>query len=646
MEPANRPPLIVAPVTLTLIILLCTKSVTAQISPGPLSRAHQSLSGPLQCTSCHKLAAGSGIFRCSECHTDIAHRLSLRRGYHAAVVSPTSTDKDCVTCHSEHNGENFLLIHWEPSQKAFDHRKTGYGLEGKHADLSCEQCHKARNIPEPERASIKKKDLNRTFLGLSRECLSCHTDQHRGQLGKDCLRCHTLIEWKRATGFDHTKTKFPLIGIHVRVACEKCHKPLSAEQKAARYVGLPFEKCSSCHTDPHRGSFKANCESCHNTVAWKKVSWSGMSAIFDHSRTDYPLLGKHANMRCSACHQGEAFNVPLAHGKCADCHAPDPHRGQFHARQDGGACEACHTVEGFKAVKFGVAEHATTTYPLEGRHAAVPCAKCHVPAGPRTNYRIKHTQCLDCHADIHKGQFASPRYNNRCESCHTVKGFTPSTFPLSRHSTTRFPLSGGHVAVACFDCHQARKPPDTSLSVPYRFDDISCVGCHVDPHNGQFSERMKKPGPDGKAAGCEACHSTKAWTDIVRFDHAISVFPLVGAHRAVPCASCHKPPNLELTMKNVVFTSASTRCEGCHEDPHANQFARDGRSPGCAECHNTNKWKPSLFDHETRTDFPLRGGHLNVRCDACHKTARLVEEGTVLFYKPTPHECAVCHGPA
>ena len=570
----------------------------------------------------------------------------MRRGYHASVVSATSTDRDCVRCHSEHNGENFFLIHWEPSQKAFDHSKTGYLLEGKHAELSCQQCHNARNIPEAERVSIKRQDLNRTFLGLSRDCLSCHTDPHRGQLGKDCLRCHTLAEWKRATGFDHSKTKYPLLGTHLRVACEKCHKPSAGEPKAAKYVGLAFDRCSACHADPHRGSFKANCDSCHDITAWKEVSWTRMRPVFDHSRTNYPLLGKHADVRCGTCHHGMVFNASLPHGKCADCHTPDPHRGQFRARKDGGACEACHTVEGFKTAKFGVAEHAATGYPLEGKHASVPCAKCHIPSGPGTNYRLKHGQCLDCHTDIHKGQFAGPPHNSRCEDCHTVKSYTPSTFSLRRHDAIRFPLTGGHVAVACYDCHQARKPPDTTSPVPYHFADMGCAACHRDPHNGQFAERMKGPRPDGAEIGCEACHTTKVWTDIVGFDHASTSFLLTGAHRAVRCIDCHKPPNLELTMKNVVFKSAPTRCEGCHDDPHAKQFAREGRDPGCADCHHTQKWKPSLFDHETKTDFPLKGGHLEVRCDACHKTTRAVGERIVLFYKPTPHQCAACHGPA
>ncbi|MBZ5544417.1 MAG: hypothetical protein LAO07_12175, partial [Acidobacteriia bacterium] len=176
--------------------------------------------------------------------------------------------------------------------------------------------------------------------------------------------------------------------------------------------------------------------------------------------------------------------------------------------------------------------------------------------------------------------------------------------------------------------------------------DLSCTGCHEYPHQGQFAEPMSKAGPEGFPLGCEACHVTKAWGEVGRFDHSTTKFPLVGSHRATPCMGCHKPSNLELTMKNVIFNAAPMRCEGCHEDAHAGQFARNGVRPECQECHNTNKWKPSLFDHETRTKFPLKGAHQHVRCAACHKILREVVGRAVLFYMPTPRDCAACHGPA
>jgi hypothetical protein len=109
----------------------------------------------------------------------------------------------------------------------------------------------------------------------------------------------------------------------------------------------------------------------------------------------------------------------------------------------------------------------------------------------------------------------------------------------------------------------------------------------------------------------------------------------------VACADCHKPPNMELTMVHVKFTGAPKACNECHENPHADQFGTRGSN--CATCHNSNKWRPSLFDHD-KTAFPLQGGHEDVACSACHTLKKPVNGTLVLFYKPTPTACEACHG--
>ncbi len=623
-------------------ILLWPLSVPGQISPGALSRSHQFLSGTTNCTSCHRLAGGAQHFKCLECHIEIAQRLTAHRGYHALLV-PQPDNEQCVRCHSEHNGVDFQIVHWEPSKQAFDHTKTGYILEGKHAGLACQQCHIASHIPPSERPGIKMKDLNRTFLGLSRDCATCHTDVHHGQLGRDCAQCHAFNDWQTVSHFDHSRTRFPLTGEHARVLCQKCHKPDKTNPKLVQLTGMPFDKCADCHKDPHNGAFKSPCESCHTTSGWRQISETKVASLFDHSKTKYPLLGKHSELRCEQCHKGADFNRPLSFARCLDCHT-DPHHGQFIARKDGGDCASCHTVDGFKPSTFTVKEHASTKYPLEGRHVTVACEKCHLPIGVNAVYRIKSTMCKDCHADIHKGQFAGAPHNNRCEECHTIQGFAPSTFTLAKHQSTRFPLTGGHLATPCAECHKDKTPPGTGEPAPYRYRELSCTACHIDPHRGEFAARMATLRADGKPEGCEACHSTDSWTRRVRFDHSSTAFPLVGAHRAVPCMDCHKPPNLEVTLKNVDFKAASTACHDCHEDPHGHQFAVNGVNPECTSCHNSSRWKPSLFDHETRTIFSLKGAHQDVPCAGCHTTQRVAEGKSVLFYKPTPTQCAACHG--
>ncbi|MBZ5526204.1 MAG: hypothetical protein LAP21_28635 [Acidobacteriia bacterium] len=642
----NRPSLRLRAALPWLCLLVAASGVSrAQISPGPLSRAHQSLSGVTQCTSCHNLGSGGGggALKCLECHTEIAQRLKVNQGFHAGVVKHDNPNKDCVRCHSEHNGEDFRLIHWEPSQEKFDHNKAGYPLDGKHAGLECRQCHNSTRIDAQFRPLIREKDLNRSFLGLARACASCHRDFHEGRLGKECQTCHNTSNWKDTTKFDHSRTRYPLTGEHIRVACAKCHTP-AEPGGAPRFTGLKFSTCAACHADPHHGAFQKDCSSCHSTAGWKQLSSAGLSSQFDHDKTAYPLRGKHSAVNCLVCHRNGNFKAPVPHALCADCHKPDPHSGQFARRKDGGKCESCHNVEGFKPSTYTVKDHATSGFPLEAAHAKTECAKCHLPAGAATKFKIKFALCLDCHKDAHQGQFAAAPLLNRCESCHNISAFSPSTYTMARHKQTRFPLTDGHIAVPCADCHAAKKQ-DFNAAVPYHFKDVTCTTCHEDVHKGQFQRFTSKARPDGRVLGCEACHNLKDWADMTKFDHdRQTTFVLIGAHKGTACIQCHKPENLETTMRHVSFKSAPSECEGCHDDPHARQFARDGRNPGCKSCHNTNKWKPSTFDHE-QTVFSLRGAHQDVKCNACHKEIREVEGKRTLFYRPVPKECADCHGP-
>ena len=132
-------------------------------------------------------------------------------------------------------------------------------------------------------------------------------------------------------------------------------------------------------------------------------------------------------------------------------------------------------------------------------------------------------------------------------------------------------------------------------------------------------------------------------TSPIRASHTNDTSLKAGPSNATRRTDCHKPPNLETNMIHVDFKAAPRQCEQCHEDPHGKQFAKGDITP-CAECHNSAKWKPSLFDHNRRTAFPLQGVHANVKCADCHNLMRKIEGKSILFYKPTPKECAACHG--
>jgi hypothetical protein len=290
---------------------------------------------------------------------------------------------------------------------------------------------------------------------------------------------------------------------------------------------------------------------------------------------------------------------------------------------------------------FGVKEHATSKYPLQGKHIIVECAKCHTPDGKETQYKIKFANCADCHKDVHDNQFAARPFNNRCETCHTAADFHRSLYTIAMHRNSRFPLSGAHVAVPCANCHAVGKTHRADNILPFRFADTSCTACHADPHHGEFKDRMARKRPNGTPFGCEACHNSASWTDINGFDHSKTAFPLLGAHRTVKCGACHKA---RVGSQEVQFKGTPKNCDSCHNDSHGGQFKDHNAKTFCENCHDTQRWVPSTFDHNKRTKLPLQGGHAHVKCDKCHSLAKFIDGNPVLFYKPTPLQCDACHG--
>ena len=272
------------------------------------------------------------------------------------------------------------------------------------------------------------------------------------------------------------------------------------------------------------------------------------------------------------------------------------------------------------------------------------CAKCHLPNTRLVIFRIQDPACASCHKDIHGGQFRRTPYDNRCETCHTDKGFKPSTFTMAQHSETRFPLTAAHAAVVCTDCHKPFFDRENLLPAKYTFEDQSCSECHIDPHKGQFTARLAVLLPDGSPAGCRSCHNTKSWRELQGFDHAATDFHSRDRIGPWLASSVIKSENLATgPKKQVSFASAPKQCAGCHEDIHGGQFSTNSTSTECSRCHKVLKWRPSTFDHNTQSTYKLDGAHRDVRCALCHIAPR-GSAGRTVLYKPTPRACARLHG--
>lgn len=600
-------------VHIIFILSLAATGAWAQLSPGDLSNAHAKLEGVSNCTQCHVLGDKVSNDKCLECHKEIKSLLDKKAGYHA---SKDVKGKDCASCHSDHHGRKFEMVRFD--EKNFNHNLAGYELAGAHKKADCRDCHKPDNI---ESAELKKR--KETFLGMGKQCLSCHDDYHQKTLANDCAKCHNVDAFKPATKFNHDKTDFALAGKHKTVSCEECHQKETKNGKEfQRFAGVPFNNCSSCHKDAHNNHLGTNCKECHNEQSF--ASRSNLSQ-FNHSKTHFSLKGKHKQVDCAQCHNLKATPLTVFQDKlgvktqdCATCHK-DVHEGKF-----GSACADCHNENSFQKVKqMEGFNHNLTGFALEGKHIAVDCKKCH-KADSYTD-PLPHNTCAACHSDYHQGQFASTSKTMDCADCHTVDGFAGSTYTMEQHAQTRFPLTGAHVATPCFACHQKEE------KWSFRKIGERCVDCHKDVHAGQIDTRWY---PNQT---CENCHTTEKWTGKNNFNHSQTAFKLVGKHDEQDCRACHVPDH---TYKYGKFKGLPATCASCHEDAHNRQFEQKGITD-CARCHGFNSWDMNDFDHN-KTRFKLEGKHVGVACEKCHKTTEL-NGITFVQYKFESFDCKVCH---
>jgi hypothetical protein len=424
-------------------------------------------------------------------------------------------------------------------------------------DDDCKRCHESGNKVVAKLCFACHKDLDAEISagrGLhgkqykAKPCEECHVE-HVGKTAK-------LVRWPggAADKLDHALTGYPLEQAHAKVSpCAKCHTKTSPLGKA-QFLGTSTA-CNTCHKDPHAGKFTADCKRCHSLSEWKTFD----RKAFDHQLARFPLTGKHVAVDCAKCHaktkpQAQRFKN-LAFDTCAACH-PDSHKGEFTARKNG-ECAQCHTIVGFAPTTFGVAEHATTAYPLDGKHAATPCRACHKNPAPRLAWNLPAKQCADCHANPHGTQFAKEMSQGGCAKCHTALDWHQ---PNIDHST--WPLVGAHARTACAACHGEQK--SGAQPAAYRGIPRTCEGCHDDIHAGQFTQTQP-------VKACTTCHDATTFKIGKTFDHAKTRYPLDGKHIGLACDKCHTSAALRNGATSVRWRLGYIECRDCHANPHREQ---------------------------------------------------------------------------
>ena len=210
----------------------------------------------------------------------------------------------------------------------FDHDRSVFPLEFKHALAPCESCH-----------------VQGVFAGTPRRCRDCHTQSGRIKatappsghirIVDDCDACHRSDLWRNVFRVDHAA----VIG-----SCASCHNNFNAAGKSARHV-QSSDLCGDCHVTfswagarYNHDNITGTCVSCHN----------GATAE-----------GKHPGHivsaeSCENCHSTRAWEpvTRVDHGSvfgtCVSCHNGVTARGK-HAQHpaSGNDCSSCHTTFGW-----------------------------------------------------------------------------------------------------------------------------------------------------------------------------------------------------------------------------------------------------------------------------------------------------------
>ncbi|MEQ1691852.1 MAG: hypothetical protein ABMA00_11230 [Gemmatimonas sp.] len=576
---------------------------------------HQAAGFAATCESCHSTATWLGApfdhattrfaltgnhraVTCVGCHADNVYRgksmacASCHQVKADATTNPNhAAARFASTCESCHT-----TTAWAGAR--FDHTQTRFPLVGQHVPQTCLACH-----------------ADRVYAGKPTVCVSCHQRNYDGttqpnhrQLGfpTACETCHTPAQWEHGQ-FDHASTtRFALTGAHLALSCRSCHAD-------GVFRGKPMT-CVGCHqgtynatTAPHHAQarFATTCESCHSTQRWTGTP-------FNHSTTRFPLLGKHVSATCLACHSDRVYaGKPSV---CQSCHQRDfdaSTRPNHRATGIPTTCESCHNANGWQTTAFN---HDVTQFPLVGAHRAVNCAQCHADGV----YKGKPTACVSCH----QSKFdATTTPNHRtsgipttCATCHSSTTWSPATYD---HALTRFPLAGAHRAATCAACHS---------DGVYRGKPTTCVSCHQSDFNATTTPNHRT---SGYSTSCESCHTVTAWKP-AGFDHALTRFPLLGAHRAATCQACHA---------DGVYKGKPTTCVSCHQSKFDASTRPNHRTSGiattCETCHSSTAWTPATFDHAA-TRFPLVGAHRAASCLGCHADG---------VYRGKTMVCSGCHQP-
>ena len=558
-------------------------------------------------------------------------------------------------------GGFFTAVHAQINP-GFNHATTGFILDGRHARLQCEDCHKT-GIPS---------------RGLPRDCNGCHiqgglrasTSQLQNHIptapNQSCQDCHTQNSWTPAV-MRHTTA--------MQGQCARCHNSVQAPGKPASHLPTT-SSCDACHTTGawkpvkamvHDASTVGRCSICHNgtTAMGKSAYHIPTNAQCDtcHTSTVTFLDARYTHDssawgRCSTCHNGQTArgrpptHIPSGTTQCDACHTnhiaftavsmnhtgmsgqcSNCHNGTF-VSQNAQTKPATHVTTNAQCDSSGCHTSTTTwagaTYAHNDPSKTYPgnCATCHYPGGPGLSKPSPHVpttrQCDNCHKTFTAFRPAQMDHTATAGQCSTCHNGTYTFANALTKATVHIPTAN-----SCDVCHV-----NFVAFSPATMDHTGLTGQCSTCHSGAYlteNAQMKPATHAPTSAQCDTCHkSTVSWATAA-FSHDASTIGV--------CSNCHKAggPGLSKPTNHV---PTALQCDTCHANYVAFKPAfmnHTGTTAQCSSCHS-GAYVFARADRQGTTHIPETR-----QCDTCHTST--VIWTTVLMVHPSsaPGNCSSCH---
>jgi hypothetical protein len=260
---------------------------------------------------------------------------------------------------------------------------------------------------------------------LENECMRCHTSTNLeshvawGFPASACTDCHRMTvddHARTVAGHQSASGGFDLLGVHATFDCTTCHESGTGTVLPGNPANA--QDCIACHQSDyaavHPAGWPTMCLDCHTTETWNR-------GPLDHAVVSggFRLLGAHATLDCTSCHDPNTwatFWQPANDADCVACHQSD-----YAAQHPAGwptTCVTCHTRDAWLPANF---DHDATYFPIySGTHAGLwgNCQACHTDVN---DYKV--FSCLTCHLQpqtdgIHMAVPAYQYVSTSCYGCH------------------------------------------------------------------------------------------------------------------------------------------------------------------------------------------------------------------------------------